>query len=103
MSLFEHADDQVKEALAQLRAGVRETARARTPLPSAQMLLAACDRSFPEPLLALLGSLTFPSVSEDVLLERAERVARLGHRSGIAILLGLMEVLCVHAMLCFKT
>jgi len=87
ISLFEGLGDRVEEALAQLRTGIQGTARVRTPLPSAQMLLAACGRSFPEPLLGLLGALASSS-SEDDLLERAERVARLGHHSGIAILSG---------------
>ena len=89
LSLIESVDDQVKEPLAQLRTGIRETARALTPLPSAQMLLAACDLSFAEPLLALIKSLTPEGTSEDDLLKRAERVTQLGHYSGLAILLGL--------------
>ncbi len=45
LSLFESADDRVEEAMFQLRSGIQKTAHARTPLPSAQMLHAACDRS----------------------------------------------------------
>ncbi len=103
MSLFEHTDDQVKEALAQLHTGVQETARVRTPLPSAQMLFSACARSFPEPLLALLEELVSVSASEDVLLERAARVAQLGQHSGIAILSGLIGCLSAYVMLDCKT
>ncbi|HHR85759.1 MAG TPA: DUF2877 domain-containing protein [Candidatus Acetothermia bacterium] len=70
----------------------------RTPLPSAQMLHAACDRSFPEPILALLGSLTYEGASKEEILESAERVAQLGHHSGLAILSGLTKSLRVHVM-----
>ncbi|HDL86105.1 MAG TPA: DUF2877 domain-containing protein [Candidatus Acetothermia bacterium] len=103
MSLFEPVDDRARGVLAQLRVGIRETAHARTPLPSAQMLLSACARSFPAPLLALLEALTSPNTSEDDLRERAEHVARLGHRSGLAITSGLTGSLHTHIMLHFKT
>ncbi len=99
MSLFEHVHDQAKEALALLRTDIQDTARTHTALPSAQMLLAVCDRSFPEPILKLLRNLTSPSASENDLLERAERVTQLGHHSGLAILLGLTKSLRVHVML----
>jgi len=102
ISLFEGVDDQAKEALTCLRTDIQETTRARTPLPSAQMLLAACDRSFPEPLLALLGSLA-SGASEDEILERAPRVMQLGHHSGIAILSGLIDCSFAYAMLDRKT
>ena len=59
-------------------------------LQLSQMFLAACDRSFPEPLLALLRNLASNS-SEDEILERAEGVARLGHHSCHAILLGMVR------------
>jgi len=71
-------------------------------LPSTQMLHAACERSFGEPILALLGGPTSSS-SKDALLERAERVIQLGHHSGIAVLSGLAKSLCAHVMLHFKT
>jgi len=89
MSLFEHVDDQTRGTLTHLRIEIQETVSTRTPLPSAQMLLAACDLSFAEPLLALIKSLTPEGTSEDDLLKRAERVTQLGHYSGLAILLGL--------------
>lgn len=89
MFLFEHAADQARGALAQLSTGIQDTVRARTPLPSAQMLLAACDRSFPKPILALLKSLTSEDAYEDDLVEKADRVFQLGHHSGLAMLLGM--------------
>jgi len=89
MSLFEGVDDQAREALTQLRSSIQKTARARTSLPSAQMLLCACERSFPEPVLALLKNLTSEGTSEDDLVEKADRVFQLGHHSGLAILLGM--------------
>ena len=90
MSLFEHVYDQAKEALALLRTGIQDTARARTALPSAQMLLAACSDAFPEPIIALLESIAAINTSEDALLESAAHVSQLGHHSGLAILSGLM-------------
>ena len=89
MSLFEHVDDQTRGTLTHLRIGIQETVSIRTPLPSAQMLLAACDLSFTEPILALIKSLTPEGSSEDVLVEKAQLVTQLGHYSGLAILLGL--------------
>ncbi|HDL86096.1 MAG TPA: DUF2877 domain-containing protein [Candidatus Acetothermia bacterium] len=93
----------MKEAAGQLRAGIQKSAHARTSLPSTQMLLAACDRSFAEPILALLGGLASKGISESDFLERAERIAQLGHYSGIAILSGLRLVLRAHGMSYFAT
>jgi len=94
LSFFENMDDKVREALSQLRSGVQEVARGRTSLPSAQMLLSACDSAFAEPILALLKSLGSAVTSEDELLDKAEHIAQLGHHSGIAILSGLTRI-CV--------
>ncbi len=98
MSLFEHTDDQTKEALTRLRADIEETARSLTPLPSAQMLLSACERSFGEPILGLLGALASSSASDGELLEGIEHVAQLGHHSGSTILLGLTRY-CIESQL----
>lgn len=98
MSLFERADGRTAEALSLLRSGIRETAGSRTPLPSAQMLISACDRSFAEPILALLEGLTSPAIPVDGIAKRAGRVAQLGDRSGGAILSGLAEVLRAQAV-----
>ncbi len=103
MSLLEGVDDQAKETLDRLRTDIQEKARARTPIPSAQMLLAACDRSFPEPVLALLKRLTSPNVSEGDLRDGAERVAQLGHHSGLATLVGLVHGLDGQTVLHFKS
>jgi len=91
MSVFERVDYQVKEALPLLRSGIQKTARARTSLSSSQMLLSACDCSFPDPILALLESLAFQSNAYD-LMETITHVSQLGHHSGIAILSGLTWV-----------
>ena len=71
----------------------------RTPLPSAQMLLAACERSFGEPILDLLTDLTAVDTPGGKLLQGAKCVAQLGHQSGLAILLGLTKSPRVHVML----
>ena len=89
MHLLEDVDNQTIEVLRQLRAGIQRIAGTRTPLPSAQMLLASCDRTFPEPLLALLKGFASSSISEERILETAESVAQLGHYSGLAMLTGL--------------
>lgn len=102
MSLFEHVDDQTRGTLTHLRIRIQETLSIRTPIPSAQMLVAACHQSFPEPLLALLKSLTSSSALEDDLLERIQRVAQLGHHSGLAMLLGMVEDSRTHTMLDLK-
>jgi len=72
-------------------------------LTSVEMLVAACDRCFVEPLLALLESFTSGSASGDKLLGRAECVAQLGHHSGFIILLGMVEVWPAHEMVHFET
>ena len=92
MLLFEHVDARTDGALTQLRAGVRNGVHGRTTLPSAQMLLAACNRAFPEPILALLEAIVSSSVSHDEIAERCSYVLELGHHSGLAILSGLMVV-----------
>jgi hypothetical protein len=89
MSLFEHVDDLMQDALIQLRVRIQETVSDLTPLPSAQMLLAACDRSFAEPILALLAAIASSSVSHNGIIERCARVVKLGHHSGFAIVSGL--------------
>ena len=89
MSLFEYVEDRVEETLACLRTGIQETARDLTPLPSAQMLLAACDRSFAEPILALLAAIASSSVSHNGIIEQCARIVKLGHHSGFAIVSGL--------------
>lgn len=89
MSLFEHVDDQTRGTLTHLRIDIQETVSIRTSLPSAKMFLTACDRSFPEPVLALVVDLASSTTSEDALVEKTQFVAQLGHYSGVAILLGL--------------
>jgi len=86
---FENVDPKSEEVLSALSAVIKDNVQGRTSLPSAQMLLAACDRSFPEPVLALLKSLTSEGTSEDDLVEKADRVFQLGHHSGLAMLLGM--------------
>ncbi len=89
MSVFEGVDQKFEEVLSHLRTRMRDSVRERTPLPSAQMLLAACEGSFGEPIIELATALISPTTSEDSLLERVRSVFRLGHHSGHCILLGL--------------
>jgi hypothetical protein len=90
MFVFEHADNRAREVLARLRSGIDETARTGTPLPSAQMLLAANARAFGEPIIDLITGLACPIISEGSLLEKVRSVFQLGHYSGHSILLGLL-------------
>jgi len=97
--VIEGGDLESEEVLPHLRTVVCSNVRGRTPLPSAQMLLVACEQSFGEPILDLLTDLTAVDTPGDKLLQGAERVAQLGHQSGLAILLGLTKSLRVHVML----
>jgi len=99
ISLFENVEPLKSDRLDQLRISIRRSVRGRTPFPSAQMLLAACELTFDEPILKLVAGLTSPNIQENNLLEKADRVFQLGHHSGLAILLGLTKSLRVHVML----
>lgn len=89
ISLFENVEPLTSDRLDQLRISIRRSVGGRTPFPSAQMLLAACERTFDEPILKLVAGLTSPNIQENNLLEKADRVFQLGHHSGLAMLLGL--------------
>ena len=90
LSILEGGTSKSRGILAQLRTGIQKTVRTRTPLPSAQMLLAASARAFGEPIIDLITGLACPIISEGSLLEKARRVFQLGHHSGHSILLGLL-------------
>ena len=89
LSLLKGEDSKCEEVLTHLHVVISDTARSHTPLPSAQMLLAACEGAFPEPLLTLLEHLASSNTLHSVIIERSARVAELGHHSGLAIILGL--------------
>jgi len=99
LSILEKVSRKEMQQLVRLHSGIQARVKSRTPLPSAQMLLAACEQSFGEPILDLLTDLTAVDTPGDKLLQGAERVAQLGHQSGLAILLGLTKSLRVHVML----
>ena len=99
LSILEKVSRKEMQQLVWLHSGIQARVKSRTPLPSAQMLLAACEQSFGEPILDLLTDLTAVDTPGDKLLQGAERVAQLGHQSGLAILLGLTKSLRVHVML----
>jgi hypothetical protein len=90
ISILEDGDFRSEECLTHLRTGIKDAARGRTPLPSAQMLLAACEQSFGEPILEFIEEITLSTTSEDSLLEKIRSVYQLGHHSGHSILLGLL-------------
>lgn len=89
LSVFEGGDSRLLSYLDGLRTDIRNRAASRTALPSAQMLFAACDRTFAEPILELLSGLTDETTEEDEIRDRIARVAQLGHRSGTDVLRGL--------------
>lgn len=89
LSVFEGVDSRSSSYLDMLRADIRNRAASRTALLSAQMLFAACDRAFAEPILELLSGLTDETIEEEETRDRIARVARLGHRSGTDFLRGL--------------
>jgi len=67
----------------------------RTTIGSAQMLAAALDGRFPEPLCRLVNHLSRPlgggrSTGTSLLAEKAEKLLRLGTSSGIGLLHGLL-------------
>ncbi|MGB2983723.1 MAG: DUF2877 domain-containing protein, partial [Candidatus Bipolaricaulia bacterium] len=79
--------------LVQLRYAVRKALAAlSTPLGSAQMIAAAIDRLFPEPLLDLVTALGHSKTS-DVLRQAIDRVVGLGASSGRSMLVGLLASL----------
>ena len=89
LCIFEHVNDRTRETLSRLRTGISANVSGSTSLPSAQMLLATCDRSFAEPILKLVAGITSPNIQENNLLKKADCVFQLGHHSGLAMLLGL--------------
>ena len=89
LSILEKVSRKEMQQLVRLRSGIQARVKGRTPLPSAQMLLAVCEQSVGEPILDLLTNLAAVDTPVDKLLQAAERVAQLGHRSGFYILMGL--------------
>jgi len=65
----------------------------RTTLGSAQMLEAALDGAFPEPLRRLVYALREPGIDNERILARIQDVMRLGASSGRSMLLGLSRTL----------
>jgi hypothetical protein len=89
LSILEKVSRKEMQQLVRLRSGIQAGGRSCTPLPSAQMLLAACERSFGEPILEFIEEITLSTTSEDPLLEKIRSVYQLGHHSGHSMLLGL--------------
>jgi len=63
----------------------------RTTLASAQMLEAALDGAFPEPLRTLVHALGDPTIDDEGILAEVQAVRRLGASSGRCMLLGVRE------------
>jgi len=90
LSILEKVSRKKMQQLVRLRSGIQARVKGRTPLPSAQMLLAACEQSFGEPILEFIEGITLFTTSEDGLLEKIRSIYQLGHHSGHSILLGLL-------------
>ncbi len=89
LSVLETMDPRVSNLLNRLRADIRKQATRCTALLSAQILSAACDRSFAEPVLDLLLGIADDATKESEISDRVVRVARFGNRSGVDFLHGL--------------
>lgn len=90
LSILEKVSRKEMQQLVRLRSGIQARVKGCTPLPSAQMLLAACEQSFGKPILEFIEEITLSTTSEDGLLEKIRSVYQLGHHSGYSILLGLL-------------
>ena len=90
LSILEKVSRKEMQQLVRLHSGIQARVKSRTPLPSAQMLLAACEQSFGEPILEFIEEITLSTTSEGGLLEKIRSVYQLGHHSGYSILLGLL-------------
>ena len=53
LSIVEGGDSGSEEVFSNLRTGIKDAARGRTPVPSGQRLLAAYERSFGEQIIGL--------------------------------------------------
>ena len=93
LSILEKVSRKEMQQLVRLHSGIQARVKSRTPLPSAQMLLVACERSFGEPILEFIEGITLSTTSEAVLLKHAKNISQLGEHSGLAMLLGLRSSL----------
>jgi hypothetical protein len=78
LSILEKVSRKEMQQLVRLRSGIQARVKGRTPLPSAQMLLATCEQSFGEPILEFIEEITLSTTSEDGLLEKIRSVYQLG-------------------------
>ena len=92
LTALENVAHEAKAALRGLRPAPRE-ARSLTSLASAQMIGAALDRSFPEPLRDLVERLGSEAATESDVRDAGHRVATLGATSGRMMLRGLAAAL----------
>jgi hypothetical protein len=89
LTALENVAHEAKAALRGLRSAPRET-RSQTSLASAQMIAAALDGSFPEPLCDLVAALGREDVDDIEIRGLAELLVALGANSGRAMLRGLI-------------
>ncbi len=89
---LENVAHEAKAALRGLRSAPRET-RSQTSLPSAQMVAAALDGAFPEPLCDLVAALGRENADGAEIRGLAERLVALGANSGRMMLHGLTAAL----------
>ena len=90
LTAFEAVSREAAEHVSRLRRSLRTDTRQRTTQPSRQMIAAACDSSFPEPVLRLVQTLALAESCRNQIESAAAKVLALGARSGAAIVSGLL-------------
>jgi hypothetical protein len=93
LDLLQDADPAAGTARGRLVEALTPDVLGRTPLLSSQMLRAAVQGLYAEPVLELLDALHAPSAPHASLAEASNRLLAMGHRSGRDTLRGLTAVL----------
>lgn len=88
LTAWEQRSFQARSLLKRLRADLPAIAAKQTALLSKQMLVAACERAFAEPLVQLIEASASPACP--ILEEAVRRITALGHTSGARLLQGFM-------------
>ena len=87
LAAWEKRSRQARMLRTYLREKLPAIALRTTPKLSAQMIVAACDGAFAEPVLRFIDASAAPAPS--IIVDTIERIAALGHQSGLRMLQGL--------------
>ena len=87
LAAWEKRSRQARMLRTHLREKLPVIALRTTPKLSAQMIVAACDGAFAEPVLRFIDASAVPAPS--IIAHTIERIAALGHQSGLRMLQGL--------------